>query len=258
MRAERALALEAGDRLQRVAAVPAASRNSSAAPRPIVLRGVRQHNLKGFDVAIARGKWTSISGVSGSGKSSLAFDTLYAEGQRRYVESFSAYARQFLERMARPALDDVEGIPPAVAIAQGNEVRTARSTVATVTEIGDYLKIVFARLGIRHCDRCDRPIRRRTAQDIADELLAGAGSGAEGAQLFVGFEPSQVSEAGFDELRQSLLRKGFVRALGAHGVERIEAAHAPAPGGPFVVIVDRVASAAKSRSRLIDALEQSF
>jgi excinuclease ABC subunit A len=225
---------------------------------PIILRGCRQNNLKGFDIAIARGKWTSISGVSGSGKSSLAFDTLYAEGQRRYVESFSAYARQFLDRMARPALDDVEGIPPAVAIAQGNEVRTARSTVSTVTEIGDFLKIVFARLGIRHCDRCDRPIRRRTAQDVADELLSGAAADDGGAQLFVGFEPSQVSEAGFEELRQSLLRKGFVRALTGGAVERIESARGPKPGAPFMVVVDRVAHAAKSRSRLIDSLEQSF
>ncbi|HKD99420.1 MAG TPA: hypothetical protein VKE69_00305, partial [Planctomycetota bacterium] len=126
---------------------------------PIVLRGCRQNNLKGIDVAIPRGRWIAISGLSGSGKSSLAFDTLYAEGQRRYVESFGAYARQFLERMSRPALDGVEGIPPAIAIAQGNDVRTARSTVATLTELGDYLKIVFARLGTRHCDSCDRPIR---------------------------------------------------------------------------------------------------
>src|SRR5690606_6361032 len=132
--------------------------------------GCRQHNLTGFDLEIPRGRYVVVTGVSGSGKSSLAFDTLFAEGQRRYVESFSAYARQFLERMNRPAIDGVDGIPPAVAIEQGNTVRSSRSTVGTVTEIHDYVKVLFARAGVRHCDRCARPVRRASPESVAAAL----------------------------------------------------------------------------------------
>lgn len=220
---------------------------------PIRLRGCRQNNLKGFDVEIVRGAWTSVSGVSGSGKSSLAFDTLYAEGQRRYVESFSAYARQFLDRMTRPKIDDVEGIPPAIAIAQGNDVRTARSTVATVTELGDYLKIVFGRLGIRHCDRCDRPVRRRSPQDVADEVIQSAGaSGAAGLILF-----HHPGAADFEELRQSMLRKGFTRGLFGSAVERLDSVSV-APPAPPAIVVDRIVFNVSHRSRMIDAIEQAF
>jgi excinuclease ABC subunit A len=221
---------------------------------PIRLKGCRQHNLKGFDVDIARGTWTAISGVSGSGKSSLAFDTLYAEGQRRYVESFSAYARQFLDRMARPLVDDVEGIPPAIAIAQGNDVRTARSTVATVTELGDYLKIVFARLGLRHCDRCDRPIRRRTPHDVAEELIARTrGDGS----AIVAFDPPNAATTAFEELKQSYLRKGFVRALADGSVERLESLESRDPS-KIQIVVDRATLHAHHKSRLVDSLEQAF
>ena len=119
-----------------------------------------------------------VTGVSGSGKSSLAFDTLYAEGQRRYVESMSTYARQFLERMQRPDVDSVTGVPPAIAIEQRNGVRNARSTVGTVTEISDYLRLLFARVGVVHCPNCDRVIARDTAQAAADRVLGGSGRGA--------------------------------------------------------------------------------
>lgn len=231
--------------------------HTNSHPRPpIRLIGCRQHNLKNLTVAFKRNTWTAISGVSGSGKSSLAFDTLYAEGQRRYVESFSAYARQFLDRMSRPRLDDVEGIPPAIAIAQGNEVRTTRSTVATVTELGDYLKIIYARLGIRHCDQCDRPIRKRTPQDVADELIHKFGGESE-VFAIVAFEPPNAAGIDITELIQSVQRKGFVRAM-VHGVvERIDALKLTSTAGVSIV-VDRVALATRSRSRLIDAIEQSF
>src|SRR5213082_3202810 len=120
----------------------------------IVVRGARQHNLKGFDLEIPRRSFTVVTGVSGSGKSSLAFDTIYAEGQRRYVESLSAYARQFLERMEKPAVDDIDGIAPAIAIRQKNTSRNPRSTVATSTECYDFLRLLFARVGRTFCPNC--------------------------------------------------------------------------------------------------------
>ena len=130
--------------------------------RPIVIRGARTHNLKNVDVTLAPRRLTVVTGVSGSGKSSLAFDTIYAEGQRRYVESLSAYARQFLERMERPDVDAVEGMPPAIAIRQKNSVRNPRSTVGTTTEIHDYLRLLFARVGRTVCRNCGA---RRHARD---------------------------------------------------------------------------------------------
>src|SRR5689334_23742484 len=129
-----------------------------SAPAVIRIVGAREHNLQGFDVDIPVGRLTVVTGVSGSGKSSLAFDILYAEGQRRYIESFSAYARQFLDRMARPKVDAISGIPPAIAIEQSNPVRTTRSTVATMTEIADYVKLLFARVASLTCPTCGRPV----------------------------------------------------------------------------------------------------
>ncbi|MBI3819408.1 MAG: excinuclease ABC subunit UvrA [Planctomycetes bacterium] len=243
-----------------VFALPLSDAPQSHEPRhhapPIRLIGCRQHNLKNINVNFVRGSWTSISGVSGSGKSSLAFDTLYAEGQRRYVESFSAYARQFLDRMARPLLDDVEGIPPAIAIAQGNDVRTARSTVATVTELGDYLKIVFARLGTRHCDKCDRPIRRRAPQDVVDEIIHKYTKNDE-PQAMIAFEPPNAASMEIGDFKQSMQRKGFVRVLVGGAVERLESLKTNNTSG-VAVLVDRVALSARTRGRAIDALEQAF
>src|SRR5262245_52682311 len=141
----------------------------------IRLRGVRVHNLRGVDLDIPRGSLTVITGVSGSGKSSLAFDTLFAEGQRRYVESLSTYARQFLERMDRPDVDAIEGIPPSVAIRQRTPTSGGRSTVGTVTEILDYMRLLWARIGITHCVRCGRRVEVDTPQRIAKELLRRAG-----------------------------------------------------------------------------------
>src|SRR5512136_842106 len=136
----------------------------------IRILGVRQHNLKGFDLDIPLGSLTVITGVSGAGKSSLAFDTLYAEGQRRYVETFSPYARQFLDRMNRPLVERIEGIPPALAIEQGDPVRTSRSTVGTMTEITDYAKLLFARMATLTCRGCGNPVKKDTAQSIFGAL----------------------------------------------------------------------------------------
>ena len=138
----------------------------------IVVRGARVHNLKNIDFEIEHNTLTVVTGVSGSGKSSLAFDTIYAEGQRRYVESLSAYARQFLERIEKPDVDLIDGIAPAVAIKQKNSTRNPRSTVATATEIFDYLRLLFARVGRTYCLQCGQEVKKDTVDEVADRLLA--------------------------------------------------------------------------------------
>src|SRR5919107_13399 len=138
----------------------------------IEVRGARVHNLKNVSLSVPINKLTVITGVSGSGKSSLAFDTIYAEGQRRYVESLSAYARQFLERMEKPDVDSIEGLSPAVAIEQKNPTKTSRSTVGTATEIYDYLRLLWARVGHTYCPKCGRELRPDTVQSVADAVLA--------------------------------------------------------------------------------------
>src|SRR5260370_12479644 len=137
----------------------------------IVVRGVRDNNHKNINVEIAHNALKIVSGVSGSGKSSLAFDTIYAEGQRRYIESLSAYARQFLERIEKPEIDEVYGIAPAIAIRQRNTARTPRSTVGTSTEVYDYIRLLFARVGVTVCRKCGMPVQRDTVDQIADRVL---------------------------------------------------------------------------------------
>src|SRR5580658_4519911 len=138
----------------------------------IIIRGARTHNLKNISCEIPHGKLTVVSGVSGSGKSSLAFDTIYAEGQRRYVESLSAYARQFLERIEKPDVDEIDGLAPAIAIKQKNTTRNPRSTVATATEIYDYLRLLYARCGTVHCVYCDGLVKRDSVDETAAVVLA--------------------------------------------------------------------------------------
>ena len=138
----------------------------------IVVQGAREHNLKNIDVTIPRNKLVVVTGVSGSGKSSLALDTIYAEGQRRYVESLSAYARQFLGRMDKPDVDYIGGLSPAISIDQKGVSRNPRSTVGTITEVYDYLRLLYARAGRPHCYKCSRPVRRQTVQQIVDAVLA--------------------------------------------------------------------------------------
>jgi excinuclease ABC subunit A len=137
--------------------------------------GAREHNLKNIDVEIPRDKLVVITGLSGSGKSSLAFDTIYAEGQRRYVESLSSYARQFLGLMEKPDVDQIDGLSPAISIDQKSASRNPRSTVATVTEIYDYMRLLFARIGVPHCPTCGKEVARRTPQAIIDEVAGKAG-----------------------------------------------------------------------------------
>src|SRR5881409_2948845 len=141
----------------------------------ITVRGARQHNLKNISVEIPRDRLTVITGLSGSGKSSLAFDTIYAEGQRRYVESLSAYARQFLGQMEKPDVDSIDGLSPAIAIEQRSAGSNPRSTVATITEIYDYLRLLFARLGVQHCPSCGTRMERQSVQEMVDALAARHG-----------------------------------------------------------------------------------
>src|ERR1044072_474215 len=166
---------------------PVVSGASEAAD--LVVRGARTHNLKNIDLTLPVGKLIVMTGVSGSGKSSLAFDTIYAEGQRRYVESLSAYARQFLERMEKPDVDSIEGICPAIAIRQKNSIRNPRSTVGTTTEIHDYLRLLYARVGRTFCRKCGREVIRETAEVVARRL---SDLPAE-TRLLIGFEMPVVT-----------------------------------------------------------------
>ena len=138
----------------------------------IKIRGAREHNLKGIDVDIPRDSFTVLTGVSGSGKSSLAFDTIYAEGQRRYMESLSSYARQFLGQMEKPDVDSIEGLSPAISIDQKSTNRNPRSTVGTVTEIYDYMRLLYARVGIVHCPKCGREIKKQSVDQIVDQIMS--------------------------------------------------------------------------------------
>src|SRR5262245_47766137 len=155
----------------------------------IVVRGARTHNLKNIDLTLPLGQLVIVTGVSGSGKSSLAFDTIYAEGQRRYVESLSAYARQFLERMEKPDVDRIEGICPAIAIRQKNSIRNPRSTVGTTTEIHDYMRLLWARIGRTYCRSCGAEVLRETADVVARRLAELP----PGTRLLIGFEMPVVS-----------------------------------------------------------------
>ena len=137
----------------------------------IIIRGAREHNLKSINLEIPRNKLIVFTGVSGSGKSSLAFDTLYSEGQRRYVESLSSYARQFLGQMERPEVDFIEGLSPAISIEQKTVSENPRSTVATITEIYDYMRVLFARIGTPHCVQCGREVEAQTTDEIIDKIL---------------------------------------------------------------------------------------
>src|SRR5206468_8188033 len=168
----------------------------------IVIRGARQNNLKNLSLEIPTRELVVVTGVSGSGKSSLVFDTLYAEGQRRYVETFSPYARQFLDRMDKPQVDRIDGIPPAIAIDQTNPVRTSRSTVGTMTELADYLKLLYARAATLYCRGCGRKVTRDTPQTIHDEL-AHSSSAAGDPRLAITFPvtvPDNFAEAEVVEL----------------------------------------------------------
>jgi len=189
-----------------VATAPEASSGSGL----IRIRGARQHNLKNLDLDIRTGELTVVTGPSGSGKSSLVFDTLYAEGQRRYVETFSAYARQFLDRMDRPAVDSVEGVPPAIAIDQTNPVRTSRSTVGTMTEINDHLKLLFARAAQLFDQDTAQPVREDDPQSIWADLQARSAAAGD-PRLVVTFPVELPASTTPEEIEQWLSASGYTR-----------------------------------------------
>ena len=259
---------------------------SAHARGPIVVKGARTHNLKNIDVTIPSGKLVIVTGVSGSGKSSLAFDTIYAEGQRRYVESLSAYARQFLERMEKPDVDKIEGICPAIAIRQKNSVRNPRSTVGTTTEIHDYMRLLYARVGRTFCRQCGLEVVRETAEVVARRL----GELPTGTRVMIGFEmplvavpmdlpTSEADEIGGDEGTDDVSRPA--RAAGAEQVtETLNTLRRRGYGRLLIdgravsfdeidpsllrsrtsleVVVDRVRIEGEMRSRLTDSIETSY
>jgi len=224
----------------------------------IVVRGARQHNLKGFDLEIPRRTVTVITGPSGSGKSSLAFDTIYAEGQRRYVESLSSYARQFLERMEKPDVDSVEGLSPAVAIEQKNPTKTSRSTVGTATEIYDYLRLLWARVGHTFCPNCGREIKPDTVQSVTDAVL----SLPEGTRFYVTFPLKLSSKVTHDVVIENLRAQGFLRVaidgIVTHLDELAGSRRDITRAKELLVVVDRLAVSSESGGRLTDAVGTAF
>ena len=222
----------------------------------IVIKGAREHNLKNVDVEIPRDKLVVITGLSGSGKSSLAFDTIYAEGQRRYVESLSSYARQFLGQMSKPDLDSIDGLSPAVSIDQKTTSKNPRSTVGTVTEIYDYLRLLFARVGTPHCPECGREIKSQTTDQVTDDVLA-LGEG-ERALIMAPVVAGRKGE--FTKLFQDLQKEGFSRV-------RIDGEVTKLGGEPVVlnkkikhfidVVVDRVVLKESARARIAQAVEMA-
>src|SRR5450759_2415740 len=210
----------------------------------IRIRGARQNNLKNLDVDLPTGELIVVTGVCGSGKSSLVFDTLYAEGQRRYVETFSPYARQFLDRMDKPQVDAIHGIPPAIAIDQTNPVRTSRSTVGTMTELNDHLKLLFARAAQLYCRGCGQKVTRDTPDTIYD-ALAGRAQAAGDPRLIVTFPvtvPKNFSE------------KEVLQLLAAQGYTRVHQKHKAV----IEIVQDRLRMSSAERVRVIECLEAAL
>src|SRR3954463_14164032 len=214
----------------------------------IRIRGARQHNLKNIDLDLRTGELTVVTGPSGSGKSSLVFDTLYAEGQRRYVETFSAYARQFLERMDKPAVDKVEGVPPAIAIDQTNPVRSSRSTVGTMTELNDHLKLLFARAAQLFDRQTALPVRHDTPDTIYDELMAR--TKGDDPRLVFTFPVELPGNTTAEEVEQWLAASGFTRVHAQR-----EVATVTGPRKVLDVVADRFRIQGTERARAIEAIE---
>ena len=220
-------------------------------PSSIIIRGAAQHNLKHLNLDIPLNQITVITGVSGSGKSSLAFDTLYAEGQRRYVETFSPYARQFMDRMDRPRADAILGIPPAIAIDRKDPVRTSRSTVGTMTEITDYVKLLYARMGQLHCRQCGKPVLSETPRHVWETLQ----SLPDGADIRITFPASLASTSDADATAD-WIRMGFDRHVTDGRIEPLSGLQAASQ--QLHILADRLRFRADEQPRIMDSLEQAF
>jgi len=220
------------------------------------IKGAREHNLKNIDVKIPRNSLTVITGLSGSGKSSLAFDTIYAEGQRRYVESLSAYARQFLGLMEKPDVDFIEGLSPAISIEQKGAGKNPRSTVGTITEIYDYLRLLFARVGVPHCVRCGQPITQQTVEQIVDSVL----SFEEGTRLIVLAPLVRGKKGEHKEIIENAIKEGFVRLrVDGEIVESDADINLDKKKKHSIeIVVDRLVVKSKSRRRLADSVETAL
>ncbi len=230
-------------------------------PERVVLRNVRQHNLKGITVEFPRRALSVVTGPSGSGKSSLAFDTLYAEGQRRYIESLSTYAKQFLERMPKPLVDSMEGLSPAVAIEQKNPTTSSRSTVGTATEIADFLRLLWARAGTQTCLRCGREVKRDTVQEVVDAVRAAWGVPRAAYPVVVSFPLPASAHRPDVEVAAQLRAAGFVRAQIDGETVRLDEAGAEQrvrAGKDVLVLVDRIDPTEENRGRLADAVATAF
>ncbi|MFB0532490.1 MAG: excinuclease ABC subunit UvrA, partial [Desulfatiglandales bacterium] len=217
----------------------------------IRIKGAHQNNLKNLNLDIPLNNITVITGVSGSGKSSLAFDTLYAEGQRRYVETFSPYARQFMERMDRPQVDSIEGIPPAIAIDNKGSVRTSRSTVGTMTQMTDYVKLLYTRLGKLHCRKCGKPVIPETPEHVWEALK----DIPQGTEVIITF-PFSLKSASHEQVRRELGRLGLHRFFSDGQIRSIE--EWKSGNGEVHLVVDRLLFRHSDRKRICDSLEQAF
>ena len=214
----------------------------------IRIRGARQHNLKNLDLDLRTAELTVVTGPSGSGKSSLVFDTLYAEGQRRYVETFSAYARQFLDRMDRPAVDKVDGVPPAIAIDQTNPVRTSRSTVGTMTELNDHLKLLFARAAELYDRKTASQVRHDTAQSIYADLMARADTAGD-PRMVLTFPVELPANTSAEQVEQWLSASGFTRVQAQREAEGKKV---------LDVVADRFRILRADKQRAMEAVELSL
>ncbi len=225
-------------------------------PGSLIVKGAREHNLKGIDVTIPRNRLVVISGLSGSGKSSLAFDTIYAEGQRRYVESLSAYARQFLDLMEKPDVDAIEGLSPAISIEQRSAGRNPRSTVGTATEIHDYLRLLYARAGRVHCHNCGRPIEAQTSQQIIDSVMAY--TEGEKVQILAPIVRGRKGE--YHDLFRQVQRDGFVRVRVDGEVTEIDPDRRldRQKKHTIEIVVDRVVVKREGRGRIADSIETAL
>ncbi|MHC4180875.1 MAG: excinuclease ABC subunit UvrA, partial [Planctomycetota bacterium] len=227
----------------------------------ISLRGVEVHNLQSIDLDLPHRNLIVLCGLSGSGKSSLALDTLYAEGQRRYIESFSAYTRQFLGRLEKPDAERIDGIPPAIAVSGDSGSRSSRSTVGTATELADYLRLLFAKIGQVFCRRCGHRVRCDSPQSAA-EFLASLPSGT---RYMITFRMELVEGNDLDQTAAGLREEGFVRVVAAGRIVNLAEEPLPAPspqaapnGGGLYVVVDRLAAGSTAENRIRDSLETAF